>query len=109
VDGIMIGRAAIGHPWIFREIKHYLATGEILPPPSIEERVAAARKHLEFSIRWKGGKLGILEMRRHWANYLKGLPGVKEYRMKLVTTEDADYIEEVLEELTGHYAGMEVA
>lgn len=109
VDGIMIGRAAIGHPWIFREIKHFLSTGETLPPPTLEERVAAARKHLHFSIRWKGAKLGILEMRRHWANYLKGLPGVKDYRMKLVTTEDASYIDALLTELTEYYTAMEMA
>lgn len=106
VDGIMIGRAAIGHPWIFREIKHYVATGEILPPPTVEERVSAARKHLEFSIRWKGAKLGILEMRRHWANYLKGLPNVKEYRMRLVTTESFSAIEEALEELVNRFEGI---
>lgn len=105
VDGIMVGRAAIGHPWIFREIKHFLATGETLPPPTVEERVIAARKHLEFSVRWKGQKLGILEMRRHWANYLKGLPNVKEYRMKLVTTESMDFIEEVLNDLVLRYEG----
>jgi len=96
VDGIMIGRAAIGHPWIFREIKHYLATGEILEGPSIEERVTAARKHLRYSIRWKGPVLGVLEMRRHWANYLKGLPNVKDFRMQLVTTGSEAVIEEVL-------------
>ncbi len=106
VDGIMIGRGAIGHPWIFREIKHYVATGEILPPPTVEERVVAARKHLEFSIRWKGAKLGILEMRRHWANYLKGLPNVKEYRMRLVTTESNDAIAEILNELVMRYEGV---
>jgi nifR3 family TIM-barrel protein len=109
VDGIMIGRAAIGHPWIFREIKHYLATGEILPPPTVEERVSAPRKHLEFSVKWKGGKLGILEMRRHWANYLKGLPNVKEYRMKLVTTESMSQIGEILDELVLHYDQVGVA
>ncbi len=107
VDGIMIGRAAIGHPWIFREIKHYLATGEELAPPSVEERVEAAQKHLQFSIRWKGEKLGILEMRRHWANYLKGLPGVKEFRSRLVTLDTASSISEVLAELRERYAAME--
>lgn len=105
VDGIMIGRAAIGHPWIFREIKHYIATGEIMQPPTVEERVSAARKHLEFSIRWKGAKLGILEMRRHWANYLKGLSHVKEFRMRLVTTDSVDAIDEVLNDLVARYEG----
>jgi tRNA-dihydrouridine synthase B len=103
VDGVMIGRAAIGHPWIFREIKHYIATGEILPPPSVEERATAARKHLHFSVRWKGKVLGILEMRRHWANYLKGLPNVKEFRMKLVTTDSLEEIDAILDTLVRHY------
>ena len=103
VDGIMIGRAAIGHPWIFREIKHFLATGETLPPPTIEERVAAAKKHLNYSVRWKGEVLGVLEMRRHWANYLKGLPNVKEFRMKLVTTGSEAVIEEILLDLLDYY------
>jgi tRNA-dihydrouridine synthase B len=103
VDGIMIGRAAIGHPWIFREIKHYIATGEVMEPPTVNERVSAARKHLEFSVRWKGAKLGILEMRRHWANYLKGLPNVKEYRMRLVTTDSIEATEEILNELVMRY------
>jgi tRNA-dihydrouridine synthase B len=106
VDGIMIGRAAIGHPWIFREIKHYIATREIIAPPTVEERVIAARKHLEFSVRWKGAKLGILEMRRHWANYLKGLPNVKEYRMRLVTTDSIDATEEILNDLLMRYEGV---
>jgi nifR3 family TIM-barrel protein len=103
VDGIMIGRAAIGYPWIFREIKHYIATGEILPPPNVAERVAAAHKHLHFSVRWKGKVLGILEMRRHWANYLKGLPHVKDFRMKLVTTDSLDEIDAILDTLVRHY------
>ncbi|MEL6357361.1 MAG: tRNA dihydrouridine synthase DusB, partial [Bacteroidota bacterium] len=83
VDGIMIGRAAIGYPWIFREIKHYFATGEELAPPTVEERVAAAREHLERSLEWKGPKLGVLEMRRHYTNYFRGLPNIKEYRKVL--------------------------
>src|SRR5690606_20675735 len=86
VDGIMIGRAAIGYPWIFREIKHYIATGEKLAPPTIEERIQVCRKHLDFSVQWKGERLGILEMRRHYSQYLKGLSHVKDYRMRLVNT-----------------------
>ncbi len=105
VDGIMIGRAAIGYPWIFREIKHYLATGELLPPPTLDERVAACRKHLHGSVQWKGEKLGILEMRRHYANYLKGLSHIKEFRMRLVTTDSLPEIEAILDELREHYAG----
>ncbi len=86
VDGIMIGRASIGYPWIFREIKHYVATGEHLPPPTIKERVEVARTHLQKSIEWKGDRLGVLETRRHYTNYFRGLPGIKAYRLKLVTT-----------------------
>ena len=107
VDGIMIGRAAIGYPWIFREIKHYLATGETLEPPTLEERVAACKKHLFGSVNWKGPKLGVLEMRRHYANYLKGLPHIKDFRMKLVTTEDISEIEAVLDSILEHYAAVE--
>lgn len=106
VDGVMIGRAAIGYPWIFREIKHFVNTGEILPPPSIHERVDIIRKHLVNSIKWKTGKLGILEMRRHYANYLKGFPGVKEYRNKLVTFDTYEEIDEVLKEIEKRYDGM---
>jgi tRNA-dihydrouridine synthase B len=96
VDGIMIGRAAIGYPWIFREIKHFVKTGEILPPPTVEERIAICERHLVKSTEWKGEKLGILEMRRHYASYLKGLPNVKEFRMKLV---NSDNLQEILETL----------
>jgi len=103
VDGVMIGRAAIGYPWIFREIKHYLATGETLPPPTIAERLDACRKHLHGSVRWKGEKLGILEMRRHYANYLKGLSHVKEFRTRLVSTDNLDEIEQVLIDLQEFY------
>lgn len=106
VDGIMIGRAAIGYPWIFREIKHYFATGQTLPPPTIEERIAACRKHLHGSVQWKGEKLGILEMRRHYGNYLKGLSHIKDYRMRLVTTESPAEIEQVFGEIQDQYAGQ---
>jgi len=104
VDGIMIGRAAIGCPWIFREIKHYLATGEHLAPPTIAERLQACRKHLHGSVSWKGEKVGILEMRRHYAGYLKGLSHVKEYRTKLVSTDILNEIEDILCEVEQHYA-----
>jgi tRNA-dihydrouridine synthase B len=103
VDGIMIGRAAIGYPWIFREIKHYLATGLLLPPPTIEERLDACRKHLYASLKWKGQTLGMLEMRRHYGNYLKGLSHIKEFRTRLVSTLDMDEIESVLKEIEFHY------
>jgi tRNA-dihydrouridine synthase B len=104
VDGIMIGRAAIGYPWIFREIKHYLATGEILPPPTIAERLHACRRHLHGSVSWKGEKLGILEMRRHYASYLKGLSHVKEFRNRLVTTGSLPEIEDILSEVQEFYS-----
>ncbi len=96
VDGIMIGRAAIGYPWIFNETKHYFKTGEILDPPSMEERIAICRKHLIASIQWKGPVLGILEMRRHYANYLRGFPNIKEYRNKLVNCSTIEQVEECL-------------
>ena len=99
VDGIMIGRAAIGYPWIFREIKHFFATGEKLAGPTLAERIAVCRTHLENSIEWKGEKTGIFEMRRHYANYFKGLPDFKEYRMRLVSLENVDDISSVLSEV----------
>lgn len=107
VDGIMIGRAAIGYPWIFREIKHYLATGEILPAPTLAERVGVCKKHLRKSVEWKGPKVGIFEMRRHYTNYLKGLPGIKDYRARLVTLMEPAEIESVLDEVTANYEGYE--
>lgn len=96
VDGIMVGRASIGHPWIFREIKHFLATGEILPPPSLDERVDACREHVVRSVEWKGEKLGILEMRRHYANYFRGYPNVKSFRAQFVTAETLAAVLEIL-------------
>ncbi len=107
VDGIMIGRAAIGYPWIFREIKHYMQTGDILPPPTIAERVDAIRKHLYGALEWKGDKLGILEMRPHYASYLKGLSHVKEYRTKLVTTDSVDELEHILHDIEQQYSSTE--
>lgn len=105
VDGIMIGRASIGYPWIFREIKHYFKTGELLPVPTIKERVAAARQHLQHSIDWKGNKIGVVEMRRHYTNYFRGMPGVKQYRMKLVTEYDEQVLFETLDEIEKRYDG----
>ena len=106
VDGIMIGRAAIGYPWIFNEVKHYFATGEHLDPPNIDDRVAVIRKHLRRSIEWKGLVPGINEMRRHYTNYLKGLPGIRDYRLKLVTNTSEAAIETVLQEILQVYAGF---
>lgn len=104
VDGIMIGRASIGNPWIFRDIKHYFATGEILPPPDIHERVKAVRQHVKHSLEWKGVKLGILEMRRHYTNYFRGYPGVKYFRGRLVQSQDPDELFHIIDELEAHYA-----
>ena len=106
IDGIMIGRAAIGYPWIFREIKHFVATGEILPFPTLEERIEVCKKHLRKSVEWKGPKVGIFEMRRHYANYLKGLPGIKEFRSRLVTLLLPEEIEGVLDEVANTYGGF---
>lgn len=103
VDGIMIGRAAIGYPWIFREIKHFFNTGEYLPGPTITERVEVCRTHLDKSIAWKGTKTGIFEMRRHYANYFKGIPDFKEYRMKLVSLDHIDDIHAVLLEINERF------
>ncbi len=108
VDGIMIGRAAIGYPWIFNEIKHYVNTGTILPAPSIHQRVDVIKTHLGRSIEWKGKVLGILEMRSHYANYLKGYPNIKEFRSKLVTQNSFEEICAILDEVTKHYDGYVV-
>lgn len=99
VDGIMIGRAAIGYPWIFREIKRYAKTGTVMPPPTIEERVEAVKKHFQLSLEWKGEKQAINEMRRHYARYFKGITGFKPYRVKLVQSESAEEILETLEQI----------
>jgi nifR3 family TIM-barrel protein len=99
VDGVMIGRASIGYPWIFNEIKHFMATGEHLAPPSLEQRVNAAKRHLEMSIKWKGEKLGVVEMRRHYANYFKGIPHLKEFRIKLVTETNPEILFQTLDEI----------
>lgn len=105
VDGIMVGRAAIGYPWIFDEIKHYMQTGGHLPPPDIHQRVAVIRKHLHGSVQWKDETLGILEMRRHYTNYLKGLPNIRDYRTKLVTLKTLPEVDAVLDEIAQVYDG----
>ncbi len=104
----MIGRAAIGYPWIFREIKHYLETGHLLKPPGVEERITVSKSHLRKSVEWKGPVVGINEMRRHYSNYLKGLPGIKDYRNRLVTLKTIEEVEDVLDEVQQHYVGFEV-
>ena len=107
VDGIMIGRAAIGYPWIFNEIRHFIKSGKHLAPPTIEQRVEVIRQHLHHSVQWKGLLPGINEMRRHYTNYLKGLPNIKEYRLKLVTVRSAEEIDEVLNEIISVYSGYQ--
>ncbi|MEO5643948.1 MAG: tRNA dihydrouridine synthase DusB [Bacteroidia bacterium] len=106
VDGIMIGRAAIGYPWIFNEIKHFMKTGEHLPAPTIEDRVTICRTHLMKSVEWKGDHVGIVEMRRHYANYFKGLPNFKEVRSKLVTTDSLNEINDLLDEVSVKYGSV---
>lgn len=108
IDGIMIGRAAIGYPWIFNEVKHYLATGHHLAPPGIAQRVEVIRQHLYRSIEWKGAVPGINEMRRHYANYLRGFPDIREHRNKLVTARTVESIEEMLDDITHAYAEVRV-
>lgn len=108
VDGIMIGRASIGYPWIFKEIKHYVRTGELLPPPTVSERVEAARQHLRASLEWKGEKLGVYEMRRHYTNYFKGFRNVKHYRSQLVTTDDPAELFALLDEIEDVYSAIPI-
>lgn len=104
VDGVMIGRASIGYPWIFREIKHFRETGEMLPPPTIQERVDAACEHLSRSVAWKGERLGVLEMRRHYANYFKGIKNFKPLRMQLVTLDDSEEIIGTLQSVARNFS-----
>ncbi len=106
VDGIMIGRASIGNPWIFREIKHFFRTGEIMAKPTLSEKVEAAKEHLTRSLEWKGEKLGVLEMRRHYSNYFRGLPQIKKYRSILVTEHDPSILFETLDEIEERYSGV---
>jgi len=107
LDGMMIGRAAIGYPWIFNEIKHYFKTGEHLPEPTMKDRIEAARNHLIWSMEWKGERVGIFEMRRHYTNYFKGIHGFKDYKQKLVTTDGAMALMDVFEEIAQVYANYQ--
>jgi len=106
LDGAMIGRASIGNPWFFKQVKHYFKTGTHLEPPTMEERVDAARRHLQMAIDWKGERLGVFETRRHYTNYFRGIPHFKEHRMKMVTTDDSkgvfEVFDEVLEKFLNH-------
>lgn len=110
LDGAMIGRASIGNPWFFNAVKHFLKTGTHLPPPGMEERVLAARRHLQMSIDWKGPTLGVLETRRHYTNYFKGIPNFKPYRTRMVTSDEAAAVFAVFDEVLetfGHYDFVE--
>lgn len=107
LDGAMIGRASIGYPWFFNEVKHYFKTGEHLPSPTIAERVEVAKRHLQMSVDWKGEKLGILETRRHYTNYFRGIPNFKPYRKTLVTSEDLNQIFMTLDEIKHVFAETE--
>jgi tRNA-dihydrouridine synthase B len=106
VDGIMIGRASIGYPWIFKEIKHYMKTGQKLAPPTVAERVEVARTHFVKSIEWKGVKLGIAEMRRHYTNYFRDMENIKPYRQRLVTENDPAVIHEIFDEIKAVYSNV---
>ena len=103
-DGIMIGRAAIGYPWIFNEIKHFFATGEHLAAPTISDRLLAVRQHAEWSAEWKGEKLGLIEMRQHYSNYFRGIPHFKDFRRKFLEVYSLVEIDEVIKETEGFYA-----
>lgn len=107
VDGLMIGRASIGNPWVFNQIKAYLNEGILIPGPDISERVEAAREHLRFSVQWKGEKLGILEMRRHYSNYFRGIANFKPMRLELVTANDLDELYAIMDRIIHNYSTAE--
>ena len=107
LDGAMIGRASIGHPWFFREVKHFMHTGQQLDPPTMQERVEAARRHLSMSIDWKGERLAVYETRRHYTNYFKGIPNFKPLRMSLVSAETSDEVFETLEKAGKEFADFD--
>lgn len=103
VDGMMIGRAAIGRPWIFRQIRHYFQTGTLLPDPTVEERIPIIKRHLQHAVAWKGEKRGVLELRRHYANYFKGIPDFKPFRLQLLQATQSAEVESVLDAIGRHY------
>jgi nifR3 family TIM-barrel protein len=103
VDGIMIGRASIGYPWIFNEIKAFLANGEHLNPPTFKERMEAIEEHLNFSIQWKGEKVGIAEMKRHYGNYFKGIPHFKSYKSALVLANELAEVQAIMSEIKNEF------
>ena len=109
IDGIMIGRASIGYPWIFKEIKHFIKTGKHLPPPSLEDRIQITKKHLQFSIEWKGERQGVFEMRRHYTNYFRGFHNFKPFRQRLVESNSYKEVNEVLDEINYYYHHTDIA
>jgi nifR3 family TIM-barrel protein len=109
LDGAMIGRASIGNPWFFGQVKHYFKTKEHLPPPTIKDRVEMARRHLQMAIDWKGDKLGVFETRRHYTNYFKGIPHFKEYRLQMVTLDNASEVFEVFDRVESNFQEAEVS
>jgi|TARA_B110000503_G_scaffold24975_1_gene39398 tRNA-dihydrouridine synthase B len=109
LDGAMIGRASIGNPWFFNEVKHFFETGTYAAAPSIEDRVAVARRHLEMAIDWKGEIQGVLETRRHYTNYFKGIPNFKPLRTRMVTSNDSAGVFEVFDEIIEHFSAQEMA
>jgi nifR3 family TIM-barrel protein len=109
LDGCMIGRATIGNPWFFKQVKHFFETGEHLPPVSLEKRVDAARRHLQMAIDWKGERLGVFETRRHYTNYFKGIPHFKEYRMKMVTSDDSKDVFAAFDEVLNNFSDFQFA
>ncbi|MBC7388508.1 MAG: tRNA dihydrouridine synthase DusB [Opitutaceae bacterium] len=108
VDGLMIGRAAIGYPWIFKEIKAFFKDGNLIPVPDMEERIRTVKKHLEFSIKWKGPVTGIFEMRPHYTNYFKGIPDIKPYRLRLVEAKTFDDVCNILDEINSNFLHSEL-
>ena len=109
LDGAMIGRASIGYPWFFREVKHFFNTGEHMAPPSMEERVDAARRHLQMAIDWKGEKLGVFETRRHYTNYFKGIPHFKDYRQRMVTSDESAEVFATFDEVMEQFGDFQFA
>ena len=104
VDGIMIGRSAIGNPWIFNEIKAYIKENKHIKKPSLNDRIETVKQHLDFSIKWKGERLGLIEMRRHYTNYFRGMDNFKKHRMKLILSESKNFTLETLNEIANVYS-----
>ncbi|MDC7994956.1 tRNA dihydrouridine synthase DusB [Altibacter sp. HG106] len=109
LDGAMIGRASIGYPWFFKEVKHFMATGKHCDPPSMQERVDAARRHLQMAIDWKGERLGVFETRRHYTNYFKGIPNFKPFRMKMVTSDEPQGVFDAFDEVLAEFGDYQFA